>query len=115
SMESPRLSCREKLLHVRGGEPVPHQGDVAPRKLVAYGQRLMADVGAGVPQHRANLAELDAGTIGSTLPEAISTGTPERSGWGGSDSGTIARSNAAPASVPGRNSTRAAAMFAPLE
>ena len=40
---------------------------------------------------------------------------PARSAGGGSPSGTIARSRAAPASASGRSRSRAAAMFAPFE
>jgi hypothetical protein len=42
------------------------------------GQQRMADVGTGIRGIEAGLAELDAGTIGSALPEAISTGMSER-------------------------------------
>jgi hypothetical protein len=42
---------------------------------------------------------LDAGTIGSASPEAISTGMSERFGRGGSESGTVARSCAPPAAA----------------
>ncbi len=55
------------------------------------------------------------GMMGSLAPERMSTGFPVKSACGSWESGTMARSRIAPASTSGRNSSNAAAMFAPFE
>ena len=54
----------------------------------------------------ASFSAVDREAIGSFNPERISTGTPERSGAGGSVSGAMARMRIAPLSVFGCNSKR---------
>ena len=53
--------------------------------------------------------------MGSFNPDKISTGTPDRSGFGGSANGAMARNRIAPARVFGCSKRTAAAIFAPFE
>ncbi len=52
---------------------------------------------------------------GSACPDRSRTGLPSSAAFGGSDSGTMARSRIAPANASGFSSNSAAAMLAPLE
>ena len=68
---------------------------MARRQLVAL------DARAGGGERRRQFLRAGPGAMGSFSPDRISTGTPERSGLGGSASGAMARSRIAPASASG--------------
>lgn len=46
------LPRSDRPLHFQPREPVAYEGQIGARELVTSGQRLVAYVGAGIPQHR---------------------------------------------------------------